>query len=563
MEKAFCYCRQSSGSADADESLSIIVQEEETRKLAAAHSLEVIEVFREPDRSGRLYPTGFEALAAIDKVYLDFTRGTSKENQYRTALGALLKRLDEVQYIICVDMTRLFRPLNGSFLENLVIQQLTQRGVKVWSCREGLVDFTQFQSRLFTSLSSQLASEQLLIQREKSRKGMALLKASGEWNFQCAKSFGYRGTGRKREVEIVPNRAEVVKKVYALWLEGKRYYTISKAVAPLLKDDPKCKVLHKAQMMRMLKNPVYTGYYPLEDGTLTKAKCLEGLEIISFSDWARAQELLRDRAKSPRHEKKNWLPLSGKFFCGYCGSRINAITTNKTNVHMRCMSYAQRAAQSCRNGLTWNTLEPGGAGLLDALFPLSMVWLASQLKAASASREKELDGVLAGLESCKKKLNSLQKMFLDDLLTQDSFEKAASELRTKRKELESRAREIEAEAAAGTSIEEARSMLAKAFAHTMDEGEAELALRKSISKVTIWRERIVAELEGGGQIELPVKRIGKSRELPMPWADFIEKSDGSYQYLVTWSFERLSPEAKARARTLYVHPSGKVVFKVV
>ena len=562
MEKCFLYLRQSSGASEADESLSITVQEEECLKLAKAKGLHVVDTFKEANRSGRLYPSGFEGLAAIDKVYQNFVRGTAKENQTRDALGRLLKRLDEVDYIIVIDITRLFRPLNGSFLENLVIQQLTEHNVRIWSCKENLIDFASFQSKLFTGLTTQLASEQLLIQREKSKKGMAKLKASGEWNFQCFASFGYRATGRKREIEIVEHRAEAVKLIYKLFLEGKKYYVIAKEVAPLLKDDPKCDCLYKTQMMRILKNPIYAGYYPLADGTLTKAKAMEGKTIISFADWQRVQDMFKARGKGKFREIKNFLPLSGKFVCGYCGHSINAITTNKTNVHMRCMSYTKRTTESCQNGVTWYTIEQGGVGLFDALYPLSMVWLVSQLSTSKAMQDEKYEQVKIELSNCEQKLKKLQEMWMKDLLTQEMFEKSATELKAKRDELEAELRKMTSTVEGNASVEEARVLLNKAMAKTMDRGECELALRSSIDKVTIWKDKIDIRLSDSNMFTLPIRRIFKSRELPLPWVDIKKMKDGSMTYEIVYSYKRMSPEMKKKAKTVYVHPTGKLTVKL-
>lgn len=551
--KCICYLRQSSGENDPNDSLSIQVQEEECRKLAISKGYEIIKVIPEPNCSGRLYPSGYESLAAIDTVYQKFVKETGKKN-FRKGLGEIMNRLDEIDCIVVIDITRLFRPLTGSFLENLVLQKLVDHNVKVLSVKEGILDFSSFQTQLVNSLTSSINSSQLTLQREKSKAGLRKLKESGEWNSQCSSSFGYRGTGRKREVEIVPNRAEAVKLIYKLFLEGKRYFTIARAVAPLLEDDPKSQVLYKPHMLRILRNPIYCGYYALDDGSLIKSKTMEGKELISYADWQKVQEMLDSHKTMNTGARKNFLPLSGKFECGYCGSKINAVTTNRTNVHMRCIKHWFRNRESCRCGITWKTIEAGGAGLLDALYPLSMIWLLGRIQTNDEASASAAEKIQTQIYNVDKKISQLQTMWLEDSIAPEAFKSSMKMLNDKRKELSKQLESIRQNAELeSSSIGELQTMLKKCFAHTMTEGECELALRSTIEKVIIFRDKVEVMLTTGDKFELPVKKITKSKELPLPWIDVEEKNDKPH-YRICYSFKRLSPELKKKMKTICSFP---------
>lgn len=548
-----CYLRQSSGENDPNDSLSIQVQEEECQKFAISKGYEIIKTIAEPNCSGRLYPTGYEALAAIDTVYQKFVNETGKKN-FRKGLGEILKRLDEIDCIVVIDITRLFRPLTGSFLENLVLQKLVEHNVKVLSVKEGLLDFSSFQTQLVNSLTSSINSSQLTLQREKSKAGLRKLKESGEWNSQCSSSFGYKGTGRKREVEIVPNRAEAVKLIFKLFLEGKRYFTIARTVAPLLENDPKSKVLYKPHFLRILRNPIYCGYYALNDGSLIKSKTMEGKELISYADWQKVQEMLDSHKTMATGARKNFLPLSGKFECGYCGSKINAITTNKTNVHMRCAAHWFKNKPSCKCGVTWKTLEAGGVGLLDALYPLSIVWLLGRIQTNDEASAEAAEKIQTQIYNVDKKISQLQTMWLDDSIAPDTFKSSMKMLNDKKKDLAKQLENLRQNAELeNSSIGELQTMLQKCFAHTMSEGECELALRSTIEKVVIFHEKVKVILDEAHSFELPVKRIIKSKELPMPWVDFKEK-DGKPYYVICYSYKRMSPELRKRMKKICSFP---------
>ena len=68
MKTCVLYQRQSSGTSDPKESLSIQVQEAECRKLAEKNGLEILGSFSDADLTGRAYPEGFEAIASIDSI---------------------------------------------------------------------------------------------------------------------------------------------------------------------------------------------------------------------------------------------------------------------------------------------------------------------------------------------------------------------------------------------------------------------------------------------------------------------------------------------------------------
>ena len=549
MTRCFIYTRQSSGAAEIDESLSITTQLEECRKFALAKGFEIVGEFADPNSSGRLYPEGFEAIANADLTYQQFVSETGKKN-FRKGLGQLLMRLDEVDCIIAYDTTRIHRSLNGSFLSNAITQTLVAHHTVIWTIKEGEVNLANFSNFLVQNITAQVNSEQLMIQRAKSRTAMKKLKESGDWNTQCFKSFGYCSTGRKREVGIVPHRAEAVKLIFKMFLEGKKYFTIARAIAPLLKDDEKAKQLYKTQMMRILKNPIYCGYYPKDDGTLVKASVMKDKELISFADWKKVQEMLKGRKTVTTGARKNFLPLSGKFECGYCGSKINAITTNKTNIHMRCMAYSFQDRPSCKNGVTWKTIEAGGVGLLDALYPLAMVYLLKRISTNDAATEVGFENIQTQIDNVDRKISQLQSMWLEDSIASDAFKSSMKTLNDKRKDLAKQLEQLRQTAQLESSaVGELQVMLQKCFSHKMSEGECELALRSTIEKVVIFRDKVDIILTTGDKFALPVERIDKSKELPMPWIDIKEKG-GKPHYTICYSYKRMSPTLKKQMKMI-------------
>ena len=529
MKTCVLYQRQSSGTSDPKESFSIQVQEAECRKLAEKNDLEILGSFSDADQTGRSYPEGFEAIASIDSIYQKFAEDTNKK-YFRKGLGQIFKMLDKIDYIVVFDITRLFRPLNGSFLENLVIQKLIEHNVKIWTIDSGVLDFSQFQTQLVNSLTSSINSSQLLLQRQKSMEAQKKLKEAGIWAGSCSSTFGYRSTGRKHEVELDPIRAEIVKKVYELFLDGWKMETISNEVCKLLPEDQSC---NRSQVRRILHNIAYTGYCKLEDGQLVKLKPLEGLELVSFSDWKLAQDILKQRADRKHRPKMTWLPLSGVFFCGYCGHKMqsHSKTTQDEDspigMHYLCRSHQGRNKRSCKNMLTWFNAEAGGVGLCDALMPLKALAVEP-----TTEEPEELETLQAKAESLRKKQESLVSLFKKDLLTEEDLAQSLTELKTQKAEVDESLKQLRAELADRMSPEQ---WLTDIEGIDKPQAEIEILLRKAIKKVTIWKDRILVDT-CKGSFELPIRRIYHSRLLPQPHQLLAQDDNGQWKEDLVYCF---------------------------
>lgn len=516
--RCFIIARQSVG--DNDESLSIDSQIAECRKLCDTENISVIDEFADYNTSGRLYPIGFEEVSKMDLTYQRWITETGKKT-FRVGLGNALKRLKEVDYLVCYDITRLHRSLNGSFLASIISQQLIANHVKVWTIKEGQLDFTKFTDSLITNLTSQINSEQLMIQKEKSMASVKRLKDAGEWNVQCFKSFGYKSTGKKREVEVDEFKADVVKEVYRRYINGESYYTICHAVNARLYERTG-KNLFKTHMFRILRNPIYCGYYKDSKGELVKAKPIIGKEIISFDTWKTAQEIYNNRVIHPKRAYKNWLPLSGKVFCGECNEVMPAITANKYFVQYRCMSYSKHGynkEHSCRNGISWNAKIPaeGGDYLKEALFGLLPIYYINKLRIAStdSTLDDEKREANVAIHNLKKRLSNVNQAYMDGLMEDDEYSRMLKNLNEKLKEANGRLNELnDMKKPDDYSTSDLLCDLEQLDDGEIEQSELEEAFRYVFKRVTIFKDHVdvVTPL---GLITLPINRVWRSKLMPL------------------------------------------------
>ena len=217
----YAYLRQSSGSNE--QSTSIDQQEENCKKYAEKEGLKLDKVFKDYNTSGRLYWIGAEQLAQIDITYQNWLKETKKVGSWRIGLGNLLDVLNVNDIIIVDDKTRLARSLNGSYLENCLIQILKSKQIKLLSVKEGQINFDDFGQQLVFNLQSSINSNQLETQRKKCKDSLKRLKDDGSHIQAIQTTYGYRSTGKKFEYEINPEQGEVVKFIYKQFLSGSSF----------------------------------------------------------------------------------------------------------------------------------------------------------------------------------------------------------------------------------------------------------------------------------------------------------------------------------------------------
>ena len=165
MKKALIYARQSSGNEDLSESVEAQIQN--CLRLAEKEHFEVIGIFRDLNASGELYPEGSEEIARLDQAYQRWFREQSGKKKNRSGLGALLKKLPEADLLLVNEMTRLYRPVNDSFLENYIHHQLRSYKITIVQVQGGQIDLSRFDQHLVQALKNQILYEDLRKKREK------------------------------------------------------------------------------------------------------------------------------------------------------------------------------------------------------------------------------------------------------------------------------------------------------------------------------------------------------------------------------------------------------------
>ena len=538
----YIYSRQSSGSND--QSVSIDQQTENCQLIAEKNHLVVDKVFADYNCSGRLYPNQLKSLAEMDLVYKEYLKETKKTGQWRVELNNLLDALKKDDTILIDDKTRLCRSLNGSYLENAIIQILKDKNITLISAKEGPIDFRDFGQQLVFNLQSSINSDQLEKQRKKSKDSLTRMKRNGESFQSIGRIIGYQYTGRKYEVEVNPRAAEAVQFVFKSYIEGNSLFKITRDLSLKYKDVFRNGYTSPANVRKMLSRSLYAGYIELNDGTFVKSKQIEGKEIIDWNTFKLARDILDKRKTNRITIKKNKnFHFVGIMTCGYCGHKLNACMIGEKKYHsMRCKSKYYTYETNCKNSISIDTPYKHGLNLNQAVEPLLVIGLLKKLSEsnnnslADSLKNKQIE--LENIISAEKKLTDL---FLKGLLEGTVLEQRLSEQKTIKNSLQQDIIDLQQQLSNNEDDEKTRKLISAVFNHKLtDEQYSELVAR-SIKKLVLYNDRlVVGTIEG----DVVIHRYKEGNLLKLPNYIFSANPNNLKLYYYWTNFNIYKPQIK-------------------
>ena len=411
---AIIYCRQSSGKEEDSE--SIILQEEVCRKYAKSHGMKVLAVFADANTPGRLYPTGAEELMEQDDALKAWLRTHSTDKRYRPGLGEVLAMASSAQVLLVMDTTRLYRPVQNSYLQSYVNRKLINAGIELVSIKEGRIDFSNFSDSLVSSIQQQVNDNQIALGREKSKMAMAKIQDSGYYS-TMPRMYGIRYVGGKdRSIELIPEQVEVIRFVYDRILKRTQYTDLLRELNDKYRDRINGKCFYDSSWRHIISNPFYCGYMYDTHGALIPARQMEGKAFITYEDWKRANEIVNTPRSVPRQRKNMLHPFSGLMYCGHCGSRMS-VTEDGGKICYSCLQgvNARHEAECGKSRVNINLVRQSEefTGLRKAIAPLLLLALYKELELKSGSGRllAKIEEKTIEIENADRKLNELSELF--------------------------------------------------------------------------------------------------------------------------------------------------------
>ena len=277
--------------------------------------------------------------------------------------------------LIVKDLSRFSRRNSRGLCE---IEDLRDAGVRIISIGDS-IDYPTYDD--WTAIQFRFLINEMPV-TDTSKKVKSVIKRrqeDGRWI--CAVPYGYVITNTKTMAfEVEPAEAEVVKKVFELYINGwgykkiANYLTEQNIPTPRMNERARkeakgeeCKIKAKPEwsivtVQGMLTNDFYIG--TLRQGKYTRRK-INGDDIkrsvdehivfenhheaiIDYRTFAIAQEALKKRTSNNyRGVKKYENVYSGLMVCGDCGSPMFPMSRSNLKEAYRCGTYHQRGLKGC------------------------------------------------------------------------------------------------------------------------------------------------------------------------------------------------------------------------
>ena len=276
-----------------------------------------------------------EGISAVNTKHLD-----SFNRMIRDALAG------KIDLIVTKSVSRFARNTVDSLT---TIRKLKEAGCECFFQKENIMTFDSKGELLITIMSS-LAQEESRSISENVTWGQRKRFADGKVSIPYGQFLGYR-KGADGLPEIVPEEAEIVRRIYREFPQGKS----TNAIAAMLTEEGiptpgKRTVWQRATVESILRNEKYKGSALLHksftvDFLTKKTKINEGEvpqyyveeshpAIIEPWEWEQVQVEL-ERRKNSRNRHRQTSPFSGKILCGDCGGIFGSKTWHSTDRYRR------------------------------------------------------------------------------------------------------------------------------------------------------------------------------------------------------------------------------------
>lgn len=298
------------------------------------------------------------------KVYTDKAiTGTS--TKHRKGFNDMIENAlaGNIDLIVTKSISRFAR----NTVDTLVtVRKLKERGIEVFFEKENIYTLDSKGELLITIMSS-LAQDESRSISDNITWGQRKRFADGKVNMPYAHFLGYQ-KGADELPEIVPEEAEVVRLIYALFLEGKTPYAIAEYLTELEIPTPAKKTVWKAgTVISILQNEKYKGSAILQkrftvDFLTKKMKVNEGevpqyyIEeshpaIIEPTEFEIVQAEIARRRNIGNKYSGNSI-FAAKLVCGDCGSfygpKVWHSTDKYRRVIYRCNCKYERSGERCK-----------------------------------------------------------------------------------------------------------------------------------------------------------------------------------------------------------------------
>ena|SRR5579883_317044 len=286
---------------------------------------------REQEREGYSIPAQRKLLAEYARlrgfhVQREFIDVESAKNPGRKEFGAMLRLLQsdpQCRTVLVEKTDRLYRNRTDSIAFEELIEK---RNVEIHLVKEGRViaKDSRSQDKFMHDIHVAVAKHYSENLREEVKKGMREKAEQGIYPGHAP--FGYKNNTATRSIEVDPQRAPALKKIFEMYASGQ--YSLTSLRQAILRETGMR--ISRAYLEMMLKNPFYIGRF-----------IWQGIEykgthepLVSPELFQRALDTFAGRNK-PKYRKHNFA-FAGLLTCAHDGCTVTTELQKGKYVYYRC-----------------------------------------------------------------------------------------------------------------------------------------------------------------------------------------------------------------------------------
>lgn len=367
----------------------------------------------------------------IVEEYVD--RAISGTTDHRPQFQRMInesKRLD-IDYIIVYKLDRFARNRYDSAIYKA---KLKQNGIRLLSAMEKITDSPEgiIMEGLLEAMNEYYSAEL----SQKIKRGMRENVIKGKTTGGNI-ALGYR-IGDDKRLEINPEQAAVVQKIFEMYSQGCTYANITAELNSLGYKTSRGNAFNKNSISRILSNERYIGKYTI-DGIDEVSECPR---IVSDELFNKVQERLSEFQKKRRHRNDHTYLLSGVLHCGECDERMTGTSgTSKTGKHY----YYYHCKNKHHGRINADELEALVLYAIDDYLQKDRIKPIAKIAFDEYKRQildnSELDAVRKEINSTESKLKNAVNAILSGI-TSETIKNTIEELESRKKALSIKLEEL-------------------------------------------------------------------------------------------------------------------------
>lgn len=360
----------------------------------------------------------------IVDVYID--DGYSGASLARPALTRLINdvKAGKVDVVLIYKLDRLSRKVKN-VLE--LVDLFIEKKVQLYSLTEQL-DLSSSFGRAALKMSATFSEleRETIIERTKMGKD----QAAKNGKYMGSPGFGYRRNLKTKSFEVIPEEAEIVQKLFSLYIGG---YTF-RQLYEYAKENYKLPYFNNFMCCRPIINRmIYSGYFNYKDNLY---KAVNVPPIIDYETYLRAHAQVEKNKTLRRHESSPYL-LTGLVYCGVCGNRfvgklseqkyVAKDGTDKPRLYYNygCAARIKRDKNyhpaKCDNDII-------AAGKLESFVEEAMRHLKFDKFVSGKASNGVIDKLIGENAKLKEQLDRLLDVFLDGLIDKDTYSEKTTKI---------------------------------------------------------------------------------------------------------------------------------------